>query len=221
MIKLSDISTPESFAHNVSSSFEQMNDKLYYLNTLFAHFIRSKEFPALRAFTSDNSPELCTVSSIKNILSSFTSAQVSQAQQYVDSLNAEMPPHIYVYVGSKIAFKNDFFPNYLPSAYSFVFNYLFSHNLIRPIGPGQSSVVLVSSSIFSADDFVLNNLFPYQTNNYTDNFNILLNQFDSLKADNDFLFTILEQKENLISELNTTIQQLEHKNYVTSAMTWR
>ena len=53
MILLSDISEPQAFNQNIVQAFESMSDKLYLLNPLFGHYLRTKQYPALRACVNE------------------------------------------------------------------------------------------------------------------------------------------------------------------------
>ena len=222
MIFLSDISTPETFNNNINSQFQLMSEKLYLINPLFSHYLRTKQYPALRAFANQVPVSVYSTPFIKSALSQLSSSEITLAEQHSVSITDGMQDHVYIYVGSKISFKNEFFSEYAPSAYNLIFNYLLNNNFIRPIGPGQSSVILVSSSIFSEDipfPSELSNSFNSQ--NYLDSFNSLLSNYSMLQADNDFLKSIIDQKDAQIQHLYDVIHQLEHQNYVTSQMTWR
>ncbi len=222
MIFLSDISEPQSFNQHVVESFEKMSDKLYLVNPLFAHYIRTKQFPALRAFANEIPVTSYSVPFIASALSNLSSSDISLANAHIASISEGMDELVYIYVGSKLSFKNEFFSDYAPSAYSAVFNYLISNNLIRPIGPGQSSVILISSSVFSKElslpTEVYNDLSP---ETHLTAINSLIANYSLLQSDNEFLKQTIEARDAHILELYAVIQQLEHKNYVTSQMTWR
>jgi hypothetical protein len=222
MIFLSDISDPQAFNQNIVQSFEKMNDKLYLINPLFAHYLRTKQYPALRAFTNEIPVNSYSVSFIQSALSSLSSSDIYLANQHSASLTEGMDEHVYIYVGSKISFKNQFFSDYTPSAYSAVFSYLIANNLIRTIGPGQSSAILISSSVFSKDLFLPTEVFnDFSSENYLTSFNSLLSNYALIQNDNTFLKSVIEQRDQQIVELYSIIKQLEDKNYVTSQMTWR
>jgi hypothetical protein len=61
----------------------------------------------------------------------------------------------------------------------------------------------------------------FSSENYLNSFNSLLSNYSLVQADNDFLKSIIEKRDQHILELYSIIKQLEDKNYVTSQMTWR
>lgn len=222
MIFLSDISEPQAFNENIVQAFENMSDKLYAINPLFAHYLRTKQYPALRAFVNEIPITSYSVSFIQSALSSLSSSEISLAKEHATSIIEGMDEQVYIYVGSKLSFKNEFFTEYTPSAYSAIFSYLIANNLIRTIGPGQSSAILISSSVFSKELFLPTELFDdFSSENYLNSFNSLLSNYSLVQADNDFLKSIIEKRDQHILELYSIIKQLEDKNYVTSQMTWR
>jgi hypothetical protein len=222
MIFLSDISEPQTFNENIVQAFENMSDKLYAINPLFAHYLRTKQYPALRAFVNEIPITSYSVSFIQSALSSLSSSEISLAKEHATSIIEGMDEQVYIYVGSKLSFKNEFFTEYTPSAYSAIFSYLIANNLIRTIGPGQSSAILISSSVFFKELFLPTELFDdFSSENYLNSFNSLLSNYSLVQADNDFLKSIIEKRDQHILELYSIIKQLEDKNYVTSQMTWR
>jgi len=222
MILLSDISEPQAFNKNIVQAFENMSDKLYLLNPLFGHYLRTKQYPALRAFVSEIPINYFSVSFIQSALSSLSSSDIALAKEHAISIAEGMDEHVYIYVGSKISFRNEFFTEYTPSAYSAIFSYLIANNLIRTIGPGQSSAILISSSVFSKELFLPTEVFAnLSSENYLNSFNSLLSNYSLIQNDNAFLASIVEKRDQQILELYTIIKQLEDKNYVTSQMTWR
>lgn len=222
MIFLSDISEPQAFNQNIVQAFENMSDKLYAMNPLFAHYLRTKQYPALRTFVNEIPIISYSVSFIQSALSSLSSSDITLAKEHATSIIEGMDDQVYIYVGSRISFKNEFFPQYAPSAYSAVFSYLTSNNLIRTIGPGQSSAILVSSSVFSKDLSLPAEMSDtFSPENYLNSFNSLLSNYALTQDDNAFLASVIEQRDQQILELYSMIKQLEDKNYVTSQMTWR
>jgi hypothetical protein len=222
MIFLSDISEPQAFNENIVQAFENMSDKLYAINPLFAHYLRTKQYPALRAFVNEIPITSYSVSFIQSALSSLSSSEIALAKEHATSIIEGMDEQVYIYVGSKLSFKNEFFTEYTPSAYSAIFSYLIANNLIRTIGPGQSSAILISSSVFSKELFLPTELFDgFSSDNYLNSLNSLLSNYSLVQADNDFLKSIIEKRDQHILELYSIIKQLEDKNYVTSQMTWR
>jgi hypothetical protein len=222
MIFLSDISEPQAFNENIVQAFENMSDKLYAINPLFAHYLRTKQYPALRAFVNEIPITSYSVSFIQSALSSLSSSEIALAKEHATSIIEGMDEQVYIYVGSKLSFKNEFFTEYTPSAYSAIFSYLIANNLIRTIGPGQSSAILISSSVFSKELFLPTELFDgFSSENYLNSLNSLLSNYSLVQADNDFLKSIIEKRDQHILELYSIIKQLEDKNYVTSQMTWR
>jgi hypothetical protein len=222
MILLSDISEPQAFNQNIVQAFENMSDKLYSINPLFAHYLRTKQFPALRAFVNEIPVTSYSVSFIQSALSSLSTSDIALAKEHSDFITEGMNEHVYLYVGSKISFKNQFFTDYTPSAYSAIFSYLIANNFIRTIGPGQSSAILISSSIFSKELFLPTEVFTnFSAENYLDSFNSLLSNYSLVQNDNVFLTSVIKERDQQILELYSKIKQLEDKNYVTSQMTWR
>jgi hypothetical protein len=222
MIFLSDISEPQIFNQKIVQAFQNMSDKLYAINPLFAHYLRTKQYPALRSFVNEIPITSYSVSYIQSALSSVSSSDILLANQHALSIAEGMDEHVYMYVGSRISFKNEFFPEYTPSAYSAVFSYLTSNNLIRTIGPGQSSAILVSSSVFSKELSLPAEMSDvFSPENYLNSFNSLLSNYALIQSDNAFLASVIEQRDQQILELYSIIKQLEDKNYVTSQMTWR
>jgi hypothetical protein len=222
MIFLSDISEPQAFNDKIVEAFENMSNKLYAMNPLFAHYLRTKQYPALRAFVNEIPITSYSVSFIQSALSSLSSSDINLAKEHATSIIEGMDDQVYIYVGSKLSFKNEFFSEYTPSAYSAIFSYLIANNLIRTIGPGQSSAILISSSVFSKDLFLPTEVFEdFSSENYLNSFNSLLSNYSLIQNDNTFLRSVIEQRDHQIIELYSIIKQLEDKNYVTSQMTWR
>ena len=222
MILLSDISEPQVFNQKIVQAFQNMSDKLYAINPLFAHYLRTKQYPALRAFVNEIPITSYSVSFIQSALSSVSSSDILLANQHALSIAEGMDEHVYIYVGSRISFKNEFFMDYTPSAYSAIFSYLIANNLIRTIGPGQSSAILVSSSVFSKELSLPAEISDtLSSENYLNSFNSLLSNYTLIQTDNAFLASVIKQRDQQILELHSIIKQLEDKNYVTSQMTWR
>ena len=222
MIFLSDISEPQDFNQNIVQAFEKMSDKLYFINPLLSHYLRTKQYSVLRTFVNETPATSYFVSNVQSALSSLSSSDIALAKEHIISITEQMDDNVYLYVGSKISFRNEFFTEYAPSAYSAIFSYLINNNLIRTIGPGQSSAILISSSIFSKELFLPTEVFTDLSNEkYLDSFNSLLSNYSLLQNDNSFLRSIIEKRDQQILELYSTIKQLEDKNYVVSQMTWR
>lgn len=218
MIFYSDLTRPDFSATVLNPILDSMDDFLYPLNLYTAYNIADKNYATLKTFAFNNSSSNCGVSFYSQKISELTSDQINTAKRWLE-INT-LAPHEYshVYVGSKSSLRNYFFSDFIPSAFDSLYSYLIRNNYIRQIGQGQGAAILFNSSLFSIP-------FSLPPQGSVDQFSgaieSFIQNFNSLKNDNEYLYNIILQKNQHIDLLNNKIAELEHKTYLDSRMTWR
>ncbi len=215
MIFYSDLTRTDFSTTVLNPVLDSMDDFLYPLNPYIAYNLAVKNYATLKTFVFNNLSSNCGVDFYTQKISELTSSEVAIAQKWI---NSNLQDYTHVYVGSKSALKNFFFSEFLPSAFDALYNYLTANNYIRQIGAGQGSAILFNSSLF-AQPFSL----PHQKSmeDLSQSINSFMQNFNSLKNDNEYLYNIILQKNQYIDVLTKRVQELEHKSYLDSRMTWR
>ena len=215
MIFYSDLTRPNFSTTILNPILDSMDDFLYPLNHYIAYNLAVKNYATLKTFTFNNLSSNCGVDFYTQKISELTSSEVAVAQTWI---HPNLQDYTHVYVGSKSAMKNLFFSDFLPSAFDALYSYLANNNYIRQIGYGQGSAILFNSSLF-AQPFSL----PAQKSldDFSQSINSFIQNFNSLKNDNEYLYNVILQKNESINILTNKIAELEHKTYLDSRMTWR
>jgi len=215
MIFYSDLTRIDFSSKILNPILDSMDDYLYPLNTYVAHNLANKNYATLKTFTFNNLSSNCGVNFYSQKIAELTADEIYSANLWMLT-NAEQYTHVYV--GSKSALRNYFFSDFLPSSFDSLYNYLSNNNYIRQVGSGHGSAILFNSNLF-AEPISL----PDQrsSEDFSQSVESFIRNFNSLKNDNEYLYNIILQKNESIDILTKKIQELEHKTYLDSRMTWR
>lgn len=216
MITLSHLSDHNNFRTIIIDRFTKAEDAIYPLNEYIASFILKKDFISLKDFALLNPSTYITIDKWKRLISTLKLNEISAAKEYVDTYALDQDIHpAYIYVGSKNSLRQVFY-DFIPSAFDHTFNYL-SSNYITQVGPGKGSAFVIHPTFFSStfSDFTPN------TASSLDILSRVTAEFKSLQSDNEYLYSLLSEKDQTINSLINKISDLEHQNYITSQITWR
>jgi hypothetical protein len=199
----------------VDVHFYHHQDLIYPLNEYTAYLISKKDSSIIKQFISNRPSTSLTIQDYRNLINSLSYQDLADARQTILDLTSAFSDLHYVYFGSRSALRS-VFHTFFPSSFDIMFNYLTSQH-IKQIGPGLGQCFLLYPSFFQSDF----SDFTYKTFDSQDALSKLLIDFKSLKADNDYLVSLVETKDQQIQELLDVIQNLEHQNFLNSQMTWR
>jgi hypothetical protein len=213
MISVLDLKRNNFFVDTLNPILNSMNDSLYPLNLYTGYHLALKNYITLKTFSSENLSSNCGRSFYTDKISHFTSNDIAIASDWLNSHSFD-----YFYIGSKISLKSNFFSNFLPSAFDFLYSHLLENNCIRQIGSGPGSVILFNSSLLSEP---ISFSFDFHSNeDMVQNFQSFIHNYNNLQNDNRYLSHLIDQKNASIANLTKTIDELEHKNYLNTRMTW-
>jgi hypothetical protein len=208
------ISNCDSLRNIFIDKIISIQNELYPLNIYTAHLIVDKNPSLIKSFLQDNPPHVLTVDDYNILISSLTQQQISKAQVYLDQ-NSDSYYPTYVLLGSKVSLRNLFFDFY-PSVFSDIFNYLIFKGSLKQVGNGKGYAFLFYPSILDLD------FSDYTFDNHSDDIAVsFVNFYNSLKEDNQYLESVIKQKDEYIEKLEQRVQNLDQQNYVFYHSTWR
>ena len=193
---------------------DSIDDYLYPVNTFIAYHLLNKNYSYLK--TLPKSSEI-TVERYAQLTSELTLNQAVVARAFANDLfNTN---HIsYVFIGSKKLFKTLAFNSFLPSDYENIITQLTSNNYIKIVGQGSGCVVLFNTHKLD-QPFVIH---PFDnSDSFQSSIASFIDSFNLTKIDNQYLSTLLSEKDIYINSLLEEIQTLKTENYQVSQMTWR
>jgi hypothetical protein len=208
------ISNSDSLRNIFVNKIVSIQNELYPLNVYTAHLILSKNSSFIKTFLQDNPPHTLTINDYNIFISSLTQQEILKAQFYVNQ-NSDSYYPTYVLLGSKVSLKNLFFDFY-PSVFSDIFNYLIFNGSLKQVGTGKGYAFLFYPSIVDLDF----SDYSFDTGSQ-DIATSFINFYNSLKEDNQYLESVIQQKDQYIEKLEHKIQTLDQENYVFYHSTWR
>lgn len=214
LVSPSDVSTSENLRNVFIEKIYSIQDSLYPLNLFTAHLLITKNSSFLKKYAVQNPPHSITPQDYNLLISSLTQLEISSAQDYVNNNSLSYYP-TYVFFGSKDDLRSHFFEFY-PSVFSSLFDYLISSGTLVKSGTGKGRAFLFLPSILDLDfsDYS----FAEDDQNILDSF---LSFHNSIKDDNNYLLSVIEQKDNYIQTLHEKINSLAQQNYISYHSTWR
>jgi hypothetical protein len=211
-------------------SLEQLNNIAYYnfnpdLNTKLipfdaasAYVIDHNQFAALRTVLNSGSSYADYVHTLNGLSSDAINSCIATYDLYCPNSDSAAPVYFYPY--SSKDFFPDFFPTVLPTLRNALFELLKSTGRIIQIGGGSGKAFVVKPQLMT--EAHMTSLPAYVDPTVSINsMSFLVNSLSTYVNDNQFLYQMLEEKDNQIHFLMNQITELNNK--ITSAYqtTWR
>lgn len=221
MITIDDLYDSEFVTKDFSNRLHSLDDHLYPMTHWISYKLLNKSYSYFKTFSSENKSSELTFDFHKNLNNQLTFDEYSKAEEFIVkhsfSPDADYAQAPYIFFGSKNFLKQQFFPDYMPSAYNHLISHLIDNDYIKIIGPGHGSFILFNFSKFHTPILISS---PQDLSYFQNSISTFVSQYNQLKYDNSYLLDLLSEKDELINSLLLTVKDLEYKNYIQTQMTW-
>lgn len=211
--------THEQVHSYVLESIAQATERLYPYTNYLAYLLARKKNQELKNLVSFPSSTVST-SAHEALYHSLPQEDIDFSQLYYQNTVSEFNSDdlIYLYYGSSNNLFTNVFQNILPSDFAVIYKYLVDNKLVKKIGTNTGKAHLISSQIAFHDFSTFTTKLSFD--NYPDAFDSMMKDLSTLKMDRQYLLALLKDKDQTISDLHSTIDQINHNNYIASTYTW-
>ena len=213
-------------------SLEELNNAVYYnfnpdLNTKLipfdaasAYIIDNNQFQALRIVLNSGSSYSDYLHTLSALSSHAITNCIATYDLYCPNPDSTSYAPVYFYPYSSKEFFPDFFPNVLPTLRNALFELLKSTGRIIQIGGGSGKGFVIKPQLMT--EAHMTSIPPYVNPTVSiQSMSFLVDSLSTYVNDNQFLYQMMQEKDNQIHFLMNTIAELNNKINSAYQTTWR
>lgn len=215
------IESLEELNNNAYYNFNpDLNSKLIPFDAVCAYVIDHNQFQPLRTVLNSGSSYVDYVHTLISLSSDVISSCIATYDLHCPNPNATSYAPVYFYPYSSKDFLPDFFPNVLPTLRNALFELLKSTGRIIQVGGGSGKGFVIKPQLMN--EAHMTSLPPYINPAISiQSMSFLIDSLSTYVIDNQFLYQMMEEKDNQIHFLMNQIAELNNKINSAYQTTWR